>query len=372
MGPVYKTLQAHNNLSPLGGVDIILVDVVHPAHAHFYRGLVATLISSGVQAQIIARDKDVTLALLESFGFSYELPPVAKSEGSSFAAAVELVARSRAIRRLIRQSSARVVLTRNPSGVLAAVGTSAKSVFDTDDGRHAGRHYWLSRPFADVVTSSHLDPENHGPRHRRYPGLKAQMILHPAHFRANIGIRKLYDIHSERLFVARFSDYTAAHDAYAKGISSDARVEALGRLGKAGTLLLSREGQGLRLFHRGRDEQGVAVPPEDFHHLLADADLYVGDSQSVTAEAAVLGVPALHLSSFSGRLFYLNYLEKRHLITSFNEGEERAFLRALDALLINIEVAGQAARRAAAELNTEDEDPAAWYLDLVEELLRTC
>jgi predicted glycosyltransferase len=48
---------------------------------------------------------------------------------------------------------------------------------------------------------------------------------------------------------------------------------------------------------------------------LAFADLLVGDSQTVAAEAAVLGTPSLRVSSWTGRLAYLTELEKRYGLT---------------------------------------------------------
>ena len=44
----------------------------------------------------------------------------------------------------------------------------------------------------------------------------------------------------------------------------------------------------------------LRVPPEQAHHVLAGARFFLGDSQTMTAEAAVLGVPAFRYSS-SGR-----------------------------------------------------------------------
>lgn len=311
----------------------------------------------------------MTLALLESFGYEYVVPNVRRSEGASLSAAAELAGRSREIRGLIRQTEAKVVLTRNPSGVLAAVGTGAKSVFDTDDGRNAGIHYWLSRPLADIVTSSHLDPEHHGPRHRRYLGIKAQMLLHPKHFGVDRGTREKFGITSGPLFVARFSAYTAVHDRKARGIPSVVQTEVIRRLRRKGAVLISREGIANRLFLRDGSESRLPVPPEDFHHLLAASDIYIGDSQSVAAEAAVLGVPTLHMSSFSGRLFYLKLLERRHLVRSFASGNEEAFLDALEVLLNDTAAAVRSARNAAAVFNKETGDPSEWYVELVKELM---
>nr|BBJ04652.1 hypothetical protein YBY_25010 [Marinobacter nauticus] len=46
------------------------------------------------------------------------------------------------------------------------------------------------------------------------------------------------------------------------------------------------------------------------HHVLAHARLVVTDSQTMTAEAACLGVSVVRVSTFVGKLSYLDDLER--------------------------------------------------------------
>lgn len=45
------------------------------------------------------------------------------------------------------------------------------------------------------------------------------------------------------------------------------------------------------------------------HHVMAFASLYIGDSQTMAAEAGVLGVPFVRFNDFIGRIGYLRELE---------------------------------------------------------------
>ena len=45
------------------------------------------------------------------------------------------------------------------------------------------------------------------------------------------------------------------------------------------------------------------------HHVMAFASLYIGDSQTMAAEAGVLGVPFVRFNDFVGRIGYLCELE---------------------------------------------------------------
>ena len=318
----------------------------------------------------MARDKDVTTALLEFYGYKYDTLSVTRSRGASVSAAKELALRSLELRTRIKDWGARVVLTRNPTGVLASIGTGARSVFDTDDGRNAGLHYWLARPFADVITSSTFDPEDHGDRLRRYRAIKAQMFLHPRNFQPDASVLQKYNLVGSRVFVARFSAYSAAHDSGATGLSLKMRREIIERLSSLGILILSIEGEGLRVLRHGSLKVEETASPEDFHHLLAVSELYVGDSQSVAGEASVLGTPTLHFSSFARKLFYLNVLEQIGLLQCFSPGQEPEFARAFLRAVESGTDAQPCAKRAAAAFNDSTEDLPRWYRRLVWETLR--
>jgi predicted glycosyltransferase len=190
----------------------VLIDISHPAHVHFFRPLAHRLIADGVIVHIVARDKDVTARLLEASGLPFEVLAMPQPGKGLLSAAVELLRRSTQLRRRIRRLGVAVVLTRNPSGVLAAIGTRATSIFDTDDGRGVGLHYWTARPFAGIITSSVHDPEDHGRAHRRYRALKAQMFLHPDRFTPDPEVRRRYLRDDEQFSVVRFSAHDASHD----------------------------------------------------------------------------------------------------------------------------------------------------------------
>lgn len=348
----------------------VLIDIAHPAHVHFFRPLAEVLIADGVEVHIVARDKDVTVGLLEAAGLPFELLPMGRPGGGRLSAATELISRAAALRQRIRQWDVTLVLTRNPSGVLAALGTRARSVFDTQDGRSVGVHYWAARPFADIITSSVHDPEQHGRGHRRYRALKEQMFLHPDHFTPNPEVRRHYLNDTESLSVVRFSAHDATHDRRIEGISAEGREAVLTRLRAHGPTLVSIERQGLRLFRESgtSPHEAIDVPPEHFHHLLGSANVFVGDSQSVAAEAAILGVPSLRLSSFTGRLFYLGLLESHGLMRNFLPGQEAELLAELAVTLAELSDRLATARQAAARLNRDSDDLQDWFQQLVHRL----
>ena len=53
----------------------------------------------------------------------------------------------------------------------------------------------------------------------------------------------------------------------------------------------------------------IKINPLDMHHVMAFASLDIGDSQTMAAEAGVLGVPFVRFNDFVGRIGYLRELE---------------------------------------------------------------
>ena len=66
----------------------------------------------------------------------------------------------------------------------------------------------------------------------------------------------------------------------------------------------------------------IRIHPQDVHHILSCAWLYVGDSQSMATEAALLGVPSLRYNSFVGENDMSNFIkleQELDLLYNFND-----------------------------------------------------
>jgi predicted glycosyltransferase len=340
----------------------IVFDIVHPAHVHFFRHMITTLHARGHTTAIVARDKDVTSDLLDSLGFEYSTVGQSGRKGKP-AQLAELIRRDLALTRFARHFRADLIVTRNPAGVHAARLSGAIGIFDTDDGSAAGLHFAAARPFAHVLTSPDCLPEDWGPRHVRYPGYKQSAYLHPDHFKPDRHVLHELGVGSgERYFVVRFVAMQASHDSGEAGLTGLAKRTIIERLLQHGKVFLSCEA-GVPQEWR---HISFALPADRMHHALAFADLVVGDSQTMTAEAAVLGTPSLRSSTFVGRLAYLEELEQRYGLTrGFQPAQTDALLAYLDDHLaepnLRARVAAAHARLLADKVNVAD-----WYSDLIE------
>ena len=56
----------------------------------------------------------------------------------------------------------------------------------------------------------------------------------------------------------------------------------------------------------------IKISPKDIHHFLYYSTLYIGDSQTMAAECAILGTPFIRFNDFVGKLSYLDELENHY------------------------------------------------------------
>ena len=167
--------------------------------------------------------------------------------------------------------------------------------------------------FADmasvILTPSALAYEKRGSNHLTYPGYHELAYLHPKRFQADPGVlAKLGVEPGETYFIVRFNSFRAHHDQGEGGMSYRQKIMLLGELEHKGKVFISSE-SGLE---PGFESNRLLIAPEDMHSALYYASMYVGESQTMSSEAAVLGTPALKCNTFAGRLSVPNELERKY------------------------------------------------------------
>ncbi|MFP4057180.1 MAG: DUF354 domain-containing protein [Candidatus Brocadiia bacterium] len=339
-----------------------LFDISHPAHVHFFKHIVRGLEGRGHETSIVARDKDVTLPLLDHYGFQYVT--VGRSGHRTMVGQfAELVRRDWVIRRVARRFRPDVILTRNPCGVQVARLVGAVGVFDTDNGREAGIHLRAALPFAHIITSPDCLPDHFGPKHVKYPGYKQTAYLHPNHFSPDPGVRDELGVGADEPYcIVRFVAMDASHDAGHAGLDLATKAEIIEFLRERTRVFITCEGP----VPEAWAALELSISPHRIHDALAFARLCVGDSGSMAAEAALLGRPGIFCHSFAGSLSHLGELEERYgLAWSFKPHERGRILEKLDELVSQPpDEAGLAA--AHQRLLAEKCDVAQWMCDALD------
>jgi predicted glycosyltransferase len=224
-----------------------------------------------------------------------------------------------------------MIVTRNPAGAQTGRLLGIPSVFDTDDGKAAGVHFWSAAPFAHVITTPDCTDEDYGHRHVKYPGYKQTAYLHPNHFTPDPGVLPTLGVQpGERYFIVRFVAMGASHDVGEGGLPAEVKRALVDKLRAHGRVFVSSESA----LPEELAPLKFPLPPDRLHDALAFADLLIGDSQTMAAEAAVLGTPSLRVSSWTGRLAYLTELETRYGLTfAYTPDRAAALMEHLDRWL---------------------------------------
>jgi len=155
--------------------------------------------------------------------------------------------------------------------------------------------------------------------------------LHPRRFVADPAVLAGSGLKAgEPYFILRFNAFKAHHDIGARGLSPENKRRLIDLLSPHGKVLITSEKD---IDAEFKDYQ-LLVSPEKVHSLLYYATMFIGDSQTMTSEAAVLGTPALKCNSFAGRLSVPNELEAKYkLCFSWQPSEFESLLEKLRELL---------------------------------------
>jgi hypothetical protein len=336
----------------------ILLDVTHPADVHFFARPLANWRREGHDVAVVARDKDIALALLERLGIAFEA--VGRAGRGVLGLARELVVRQARLARLMRARPPDVVAGFGGTFVVHPawlLGVRRVVFTDTENARVSNG---ITLPFASLVCTPRCYPRRRRARELRFQGYKELSYLHPRHFTPDPAAPAAAGLERGEPFVfVRLVSWHSGHDLFDHGLT-DARA-AVRRLQRHARVVLSAEGA----LPDDLEPLRFRGPLERVHHVLARARLYFGESPTMAAEAAMLGVPAVVVST--SRRSYIDELGARYgLVAHFDHrtrGQREALAHA-EALLRDEGSAALWQERRARMLD-EQEDVAEFVTDVV-------
>ncbi|MHB9286198.1 DUF354 domain-containing protein [Halobacteriales archaeon Cl-PHB] len=280
-----------------------IVTIQHPAHVHFYRNAIADLEERGHEVTVFAREKDLVADLLQAYGIEHTV--LAGEAGSTLGLLGVQVAYELRLLRAVRQLDPDVLTAVGGVAVShVAALTDARSVVFIDNEGVASNY--LTVPVADEIFTPRRFAGDLGSGHHRYDGYHELAYLHPEQFDPDPGVIRSYGIDPDDPYsVVRFVGWGAHHDVGEAGISVTAKRDLIDLLKRHGDVYVTAEGNLPPVLEDCR----LPVAPEEVHHLLWAADCYVGDSQTMATEAALLGTPAVRSNSFAGAGDMSNFVE---------------------------------------------------------------
>lgn len=288
----------------------IIVGVCHPKDVHFWKNTIFNLKKKGHSVKIVSWDKDVTLSLLDAYGFNYEI--VGKSRKNLIGKSLNIIKSDFKVFNIAKQFNPDIFLHGDP--YLAHVSKILNKIhIDYCDTEHANLAHIITFPFSDITCTPSCFEKNISPKkHVIFNSYSELAYLHPNYFKPDSSVLKKLGVNiDDKLIILRFVAWEASHDLNQHGITNkEDFVKELEEYGKV--LILSEN-----TLPDNLQEYCVNIPPDSFHHLLYYATMYIGEGATIAAEAAVLGTPALYINTL--RLGYLNELEDKYgLVYNFS------------------------------------------------------
>jgi uncharacterized protein len=289
-----------------------LFQLNHPAHYHLFINTIRSLREQGHAVHISIKDKDILKDLLK--GESYHTISSEYRKKSYYSIIKSVIRRDKRFLKLVRKIRPDVMIGTSPEIGHIRRFVSVPALFFGEDDVTISRTMFLGAlscyPFFDCI----LSPEgcNNSIWNKKtvfYSGFQKLAYLHPNRFTPD---RSKVDIPgSGRFFILRFARLAAYHDMNASGISNDIAAKLIRLLSPHGQVLITSERDMPAEFEQYRFRGDV----RNIHHYLYYADLYIGDSQSMAVEAAMLGTPSIRFNNFVGKISVLDRLENKYGLT---------------------------------------------------------
>lgn len=340
----------------------VLVEILHPAHVHFFRNAISEWTRRGDKVLVLSREKDVANDLLRAYGIPFE--SISKLGKTKLSLGVEMVERD--IKMFLRARRFEPDVLVGIMGVTIvqvgrALRTPAVVFYDTENAK-------LTNNFVYPLAHSVCTPECYAAKvrgkHVRYPSYHELAYLHPARFAPDAEVVRAAGVDpSAPYFLLRFVSWQASHDLGEKGFSLEMKRELVRTLASHGRVLISSEQD----LPRDLEQYRFGAPPHQVHHFIAHSRMLIGESATMASEAAVLGVPAFYIAD-TGR-GYTDELDKRYgLVFNYKRSESRAAFSRIEALLKD-ELFPVRVAAAHQRLLKERIDATAWLLRYVDEVV---
>lgn len=283
----------------------IFVNISHPAHVHLFKNAIFKLIEKGHKVVVGARKKEFTIDLLNSYKIDHIL---LTQKGKGVAGLLkELAIQQLKISRIIKKHSIDIMIQMNgifnaPIGKYYGIPTLAFS--DTENDKWANRiSFNLSRHIFFPSCFDHSIGRT-WKKQIHYPGYHELAYLSPTYSHE--------PIEYENKFLVRFVGWEAGHDIGEKGLSNSQKIELVDILKKFGSVYLSSEAP----LPKALGEYKLPVESSAIHGFMKKCRMVVGESATMSSEAACLGIPALFISN-TGRGYTTEQDKKYGLIKHY-------------------------------------------------------
>ena len=286
----------------------IVIYMGHPAHFYNYKNVIPRLKEDGHQVEILIKKKDVLQELLDNAGMPYHNILKEGRKDSKLGILWGTLKRAWRLNAFCAKYQPDILTgTSVENSWIGKLRHIPVININEDDADVVPKYAKLSYPWADeILTPIVCDNGEWNDKSVKYNSYHELAYLHPNNFTPDRAIVEKYFPTDTPYFLIRFAKLKAHHDTGIKGIDTEIAQKLIRLLEPHGRVFISSE----RALEPQFEPYRIHIKPIDMHHVMAFADLYLGDSQTMAAEAGVLGIPFVRFNDFVGRIGYLRELEE--------------------------------------------------------------
>ena len=307
----------------------ILFDINHPAHVHLLRNAYFLLTEKGHQVTVVVKEIPSAMRLLDLYGIPYL--NIGKKDDALMKKGLDQLAYDRRLLKMVREHH--IDLGVGSSINIAHVSRLCKMksiILDDDDDEVEPLFVKFGHPFADTILSP-VDTPRRSKKTVYVNAYHELAYLHPNRFTPDPSVLADAGVEDgEPYFIMRFNAFKAHHDVGVVGLTIENKRRLVEYLKTKGKVFITTE----RDIDNEFKPYQLKVSPEKAHSLMYYATMLVGDSQTMTSEAAVLGTPAIRCNTFVGRIHYLEEEEHKYNLTyGFRPEQSEAMFQKIEELL---------------------------------------
>lgn len=307
----------------------ILMRVGTPKHVHVFKNMIQNLEKDGHIIKISAKDEEVTLHLLKMYGLDYE--KAGKHTAGLFWKTVNMYKTCYGLYKTAKNFKPDLLVSFGSPPTAQVSALIRKPHIAFEDTEHSIEQYLLYSPFTNTICTPDCFKRDLGKKQVRFHGYFELCYLHPNYFKPDRSVlNELGLSKNDKFTIIRFVAWEASHDIKQKGFDLGTKRKLVRELEKYSKVLITSEKPLPKEFKRYR----IHVAPEKIHDLLSYATMYIGEGATMASESAVLGTPAIYVSTL--RLGYTDEEEKRYgLVYNFSDPKtagKQAFEKAIKLL----------------------------------------
>jgi len=290
----------------------IIFDVGHPAQIHQFKHLYWLLEKEGWEGLFVAKDKEITIDLLEKYKLSYKV--IGKSEKGITKKIFKLPSQIIRFNKIVKDFKPDFILSR--FSIHAAYVAKFKRIVNIAfaDTEHTNLLDCLTHPLINYKITAYSYNKKFKKNQIRFSANIELFYLHPALFTPDPSILEYLKVKpNEKYVILRFVSWDAHHDIGQTGLSLENKIELVNQLSKYAKVFITSE----QKLPESLDLYRISIPIEKIHDALAFAHLYIGEGGTMASEAACLGTPSIYVNSLDAGVFHEE--EKFGLLNNFRD-----------------------------------------------------